>query len=179
MTLHAMLPACQATVIFHTMSVRTLITPTLKSVQFIHFLILEPTRIFFFVGATYRQWPGVWWSNSCVIYEHRTCREPVERPCCPQQSGWEGSKGMPTAPSFFFVVFVCAIIIKNGEEEEQENGYTVTVELQRNGLEIRNDGNCQWSINLWRRKFFEPSNATADIYAEMDVYSVGRPRPIS
>ena len=50
---------------------------------------------------------------------------------------------MPTAPSFFFVVFVCAIIIKNGEEEEQENGYTVTVELQRNGLEIRNDGNCQ------------------------------------
>jgi hypothetical protein len=32
MTLQAMFPACQATVIFHTMSVRTLMTPTLKSV---------------------------------------------------------------------------------------------------------------------------------------------------
>lgn len=31
MTLQAMLPACQATVIFQTMSVRTLMTPTLKS----------------------------------------------------------------------------------------------------------------------------------------------------
>lgn len=33
MTLQAMLPACQATVIFHTMSVRTLMTPTLKSFE--------------------------------------------------------------------------------------------------------------------------------------------------
>lgn len=33
MTLQAMLPACQATVIFHTISVKTLITPTLKSLK--------------------------------------------------------------------------------------------------------------------------------------------------
>ena len=110
MTLHAIFPACQATVIFQTMSVRTLITPTLKSVigEKIITKVLD-TGMAEQSGQkkqkTYRQWPGVWWSSSCVIYEHRTCPEREGRPYFPPRSGWEGSRGMPTAPSIFCFAF--------------------------------------------------------------------------